>query len=157
MSSDTANEQISTMHYPVCAECKSKESAFWHQNATGDIICNFCHESRREGVVTRTLRSQALQSGATAAASAAATAPDSTGKSAEDSTPITDGAGSSSSRFVGIGATATNSTRKSNRLKPTTKTRAIQNVIKPSATKGRNRKVVLKKNVSIELPQALRM
>jgi hypothetical protein len=141
MSVGTSNGQTSTMQYPVCAECKSKESAFWHQNTNGDVICNSCHESRRDGVVTRTLRSQALQSNAGTSAGV-----DSTGKSSDDPSSVTDAVGSVSTRTVGPGLN--NTTRKSNRLKPATKTRTIQNVMKPSATKGRSRKVVLKKNVS---------
>jgi len=125
---------------PMCSECKTKEAGFWHRTSNSEVICNVCYDNRQDGVVTRTLRSQvALQSSSSGAIT---TLPP---KSIEDMPVGVDNVTSGPSKMSLI-----NTTRKSNRLKPVTKTRTVQNTVKPSLTKGRSRKVVLKKNVRMK-------
>lgn len=125
---------------PICAECKTKEAAFWHRPSNNYIICNVCHDNRQDGLVTRTLRSQVvLQS------SPVGTVTNLPNKNPEDVSAVVDNVTSGPTKMNSI-----NITRKSNRLKPVTKTRTVQNTVKPSLTKGRSRKVVLKKNVCMK-------
>ena len=125
---------------PMCAECKTKEAAFWHRPNNSDIICNVCHDNRQDGVVTRTLRSQVvLQS------SSVGTVTHLPIKSTEDMLAGVDNVTSGPAKVNSI-----NTTRKSNRLKPVTKARTVQNTARPSSTKGRSRKVILKKNVCMK-------
>jgi len=113
----------------VCVDCKCTESSFWHKS-NGSALCTTCY-CRRDGL-NRSTRSQGLTSSNSASASKVVDEPH------------------SSDNFVSVVKSgSTNITRKSNRLKPLTKNKQWQSIIKPSSTKGRSKRFIFKKNVII--------
>lgn len=116
-----------------CVDCKCTESSFWHKS-NGSAICTTCY-CRRDSL-NRSTRSQGLLSSNSTSA---------TSKAAADESHSSD----NSVSVVRSGSASI--TRKSSRLKPLTKNRAWQNVVKPSATKGRSRRFIFKKNVIMNL------
>jgi len=117
------------MQTVMCVDCKSTESSFWHK-CSGGALCTTCY-CRRDGL-NRSTRSQALSSSCLTSASKVAVEP-------------------CSSENVGlvVKSGSSNMPRKSNRLKPFSKSRLWQNVVKPSSTKGRSKRYIFKKNVII--------
>jgi len=113
----------------VCIDCKCTESSFWHRS-NGSALCTTCY--CRRDVLNRSTRSQALLS----------SNPTSASKLADDSRLSDNTASSSKSASANI-------TRKSSRLKPLTKSKTWQNVVKTSTTKGRSKRFIFKKNVII--------
>jgi len=114
----------------VCVDCKCTESSFWHKS-NGSAICTTCY-CRRDSL-NRSTRSQALVS-----SNCTSTA----GKAADEYR-------SSDNTVSVIKSGSTNITRKSSRLKPLTKNKAWQSVVKPSLLKGRSKRFIFKKNVII--------
>lgn len=112
----------------VCVDCKCTESSFWHKS-NGSAICTTCYCQRDS--LNRSTRSQGLLSSNSTSASSKAAADES--RSSDNSASV-------------VRSGSANITRKSSRLKPSMKNRAWQNVVKPSATKGRSRRFVFKKN-----------
>jgi len=114
----------------VCVDCKCTESSFWHKS-NGSAICTTCY-CRRDSL-NRSTRSQALVlSNSTSTASKAA-----------------DEYRSSDNTVSVIKSGSSNITRKSSRLKPLTKNKPWQSVVKPSSLKGRSKRFIFKKNVII--------
>ena len=114
----------------VCADCECTESSFWHKS-NGSAICTTCY-CRRDSL-NRSTRSQALVSSNSTSA---------TNKPADESR-------SSDNSLSVVKSGSTNITRKSSRLKPLTKNKPWQSVIKPSLMKGRSKRFIFKKNVMI--------
>jgi len=107
----------------MCTECKCTESSFWHKiSAAGGVLCTTCYCQR-----DRPTRRHALSSSG-----------NSTSASKVDERCLSDNS---------VKCASTNITRKSNRLKPFTKNRLSQNIVKPSSTKGRSKRYIFKKNV----------
>jgi len=113
----------------ICVDCKCTESSFWHKS-NGNALCTTCY-CRRDGL-NRSTRSQGLSSSSTIFASKTSYEP----QSSDSSVSVTKSA-------------SANITRKSNRLKPLMKNKPWQSVVKPSSTKGRSRRFIFKKNVTI--------
>ena len=115
----------------VCIDCKCTESSFWHKS-NGNALCTTCY-CRRDGL-NRSTRSQGLVTSGSMTASKVV-----------DDTRSLDNSG------LAIKSGSANITRKSNRLKPLTKNKPGQSVVKTWSTKGRSKRFIFKKNVSISL------
>jgi len=114
-------------HAVVCSDCKCTESSFWHKT-NGSALCTACY-CRRDGL-NRSTRSQGLASSTSTTSS----------KVAED-------VRSSDSSGSAVKSGSANITRRSNRVKPVTKNRPWQSIIKTSSMKGRSKRFIFKKNV----------
>lgn len=113
----------------VCIDCKSTESSFWHK-CTGGALCTTCYCQRDS--LNRTTRSQGVVSSNTTSAN-----------------KFTDESRSSDNSCLAAKSGSTNITRKSSRLKPLTKHKPWPSVAKPSSIKGRSKRIIFKKNVTI--------
>jgi len=123
MSNDSGTYQA-----VVCADCKSTESSFWHKS-NGSALCMTCY-CRRDGL-NRSTRSQGLTSSS----------------STVTSSKVADDARSSDNSTSVVKSGSANITRKSHRLKPVTKNRPWQSIIKTASMKGRSKRLIFKKNV----------
>jgi len=120
----------SLYHSMVCIDCQSTESSFWHKGNAG-AVCTTCY-CQREGL-NRSTRRHGLSSANSSSASKA----------------VDELCSSDNSTGVAVKCGPACITRKSSRLKPLTRNKLWQNVAKPSSTKGRSKRYIFKKNVSI--------
>ena len=107
---------------PICVTCKTENSTLWRRSPDGEILCNSCGLKHRPS-----------------------------GDGSEDGTvrPPTGGANSSGPNGGGSGGRfGREGTRKSARNVKKLRYKQIVNNAKSQATKGKNRRIIFKRNVS---------
>ena len=111
---------------PMCNTCKTQTSTMWRKSLHGDVLCNSC----------------ALKAGITGVRGGKDTPPEGVEKGP--------GKGSNNGNGNGNGNSSSSATgvRKSARLKPSRHRQ--QTTTKTLATKGKSRRVIFKKNVSLQ-------
>ena len=110
---------------PRCTVCKTNNSAMWRKGPDGEVLCNSCGLNKHQGDST---------------AKEGTPPPESTNRNGLNNNAAGNGNGQSNS------GTSLNyvPTRKSNRLKPA----KHRHSSKAFATKGKNRRIIFKKNVN---------